>query len=456
MGHYRAATSKDENIMKLLTRILTFLVLLGLIAGCASSTAGDDSNGSQDQGDSSMNGQGSPSQDDMAVSNLSYDSNPNIPPETVSELVVGNTDFTFDLYRALAADPGNLFLSPYSISMALAMTYAGAAGDTQAQMAETLHFSLPQDQLHSTFNQLTLTLLSRSELPEGEGFKFNIANALWAQQGYAFLDDYLDVLARSYDAGIHLVDFIAATEEARQRINTWVADQTEDKIKDIIPEGALTAATRLVLTNAIYFNAAWASTFEEEATQTETFTDLEGTQHETPMMRQISYFLYTDADGVTVVEMPYVGGQMSMVMLMPPLDQFQAFEGSLDAERLQSVLDDMVSTNIHLSMPLFEFESEFGLSQTLAALGMPNAFSTEADFSGMDGGQDLFLQSVLHKAFISVDEEGTEAAAATAVVVGATALEEEPIQVSFDHPFIFLIRDRETGAILFIGRLLQP
>lgn len=445
-------------MMKLLTRISTLLVVLGLMAGCASSIPADDRDDSDDQGDPSMtDGEtGTPSQGDIAASSLEYDANPNIPSETVMDLVGGNTQFTFDLYRALADNQENLFLSPYSISMALAMTYAGADGDTQSQMAETLHFTQSQELLHPAFNQLTRTLLSRSELPEGDGFKLNIANALWGQRGYAFLDSFLDSLARHYGAGIHLVDFIAATDEARQRINEWVADETEDKIRNIIPEGALNVDTRLVLTNAIYFNAAWLSPFEEAATQSNIFMGLDGTQFETPMMTQSGYFQYANSDGVTAVEMRYIGGQMSMVLLMPPVDQFRAFEDSVDTQQLQALLDSLNATNIRLSMPVFEFESEFALSQTLSALGMPSAFSSEADFSGMDGSQDLFLQNVLHKAFISVDEEGTEAAAATAVVVGATALEQEPIQVSFDHPFIFIIRDRETGAILFIGRLLQP
>lgn len=440
-------------MFRFLSIIFACMLILGLVAGCAGS--GPDSDQPPSQEDQS-GGSGSSSQRDLAASSVDYDTEPNVPAETVSNLVQGNTAFAFDLYQALSDSPGNLFLSPYSISMALAMTYAGARGETEQQMGETLHFDLPQEQLHPAFNQLTLALLSRSELPEGDGFKLNIANALWGQRGYAFLDDYLDVLGRNYAAGIHLVDFIAATDEARQRINDWVADQTEDKIRNIIPEGALNANTRLVLTNAIYFNAAWASPFEEGATQPEEFTGLDGSQSSTPMMRQTGYFLYSASEGVVAVEIPYVGGQMSMVLIMPPAREFQAFEDSLDADRLQELLVGLSSTNIHLMLPVFEFESEIGLSQTLTAMGMPNAFGEQADFSGMDGSLDLFIQNVLHKAFISVDEEGTEAAAATAIIVGVTSLGEEPVEVRFDHPFIFLIRDNETGAILFLGRLLQP
>jgi serpin B len=429
---------------------LALLVVLGLVTSCAVQPS-DQANPTDDEIDG-----GVPSQGELASSSLDYDTQPNVPVDVVNRLAQGNTSFAFDLYQQLNDNPGNLFLSPYSISLALAMTYAGAASETERQMAETLHFTLPQEQLHSAMNQLTLTLLSRADLPEGEGFQLNIANALWGQQGYTFLDSYLDLLARDYNSGIHLVDFITASEEARQRINAWVADQTEDKIKNIIPEGALTAVTRLVLTNAIYFNAAWASQFEEEATQPETFTALDGTQSSTPLMRQTAYYPYANNDGVVTVEIPYVGGQLSMLLIMPPQDEFQAFEDSLDEARLEQFLNGLESTNIRLMLPSFEFRSEFSLAQSLSDLGMPVAFSDQADFSGIDGSQDLFLQEVLHKAFISVDEEGTEAAAATAIIIGATSLGEEPIEVRFDHPFIFLIRDQDTGSILFIGRLIQP
>lgn len=426
------------------------LIVLALLAGCGG--AGQD----QDNPPGTEQGSRSPSQGDLAASSLDYETEPNVPAETITNLAQANSAFAFDLYRALREEPGNLLLSPYSISVALGMLYAGADGETERQMAETLHFALTQDQLHSALNQLTLTLEGRAELPEGEGFQLHITNALWGQSGYAFLDAYLDVLARHYNAGINLVDFIGATEEARLVINDWVAEQTEDRIKDIIPEGALSTNTRLVLTNAIYFNAAWASPFEEEATQPEAFTSLDGQQTTTPMMRRTGYYPYTAADGMIMVEIPYIGGQLSMLLLMPPVEEFQSFEASLEEARLTQLLESLESTNLQLMLPSFEFEAEFSLAQYLSAMGMPDAFGVEADLSGIDGTQDLFLQNVLHKAFISVDEEGTEAAAATAIVVGATSLGEEPIEVRFDHPFIFLIRDKETGTILFIGRLIQP
>jgi serpin B len=437
---------------KQLSLTLALLMMLGLLTGCGSAGQPQDpTNPPENAGDD-----GSAPQGELAVSSLNYDSQPNIPAETVHTLVQGNTTFAFDLYQALNDQPDNLFLSPYSISLALAMTYAGAASETERQMGDTLHFALPQDQLHSAFNQLTLTLLSRAEVPEGDGFQLNIANALWGQRGYAFVQDYLDRLAQNYNAGIHLVDFVGQTEEARKIINDWVAEQTEEKIKNIIPDGALTTDTRLVLTNAIYFNAAWASPFQEQATQPETFTALDGSQSSTPMMRQTGYYPYASADGVITVEIPYVGGQLSMLLIMPPQDQFQAFESALDEVRLDELLTGLESTNIQLMLPTFEFESEFSLAQALSDLGMPIAFSSEADFSGIDGSQDLFLQDVLHKAYIAVDEEGTEAAAATAVIIGLTSIGDEPIEVRFDHPFIFLIRDNETGTILFIGRLVNP
>ena len=294
---------------------LAFVLTLGLLAGCA----GENQPMDQDNPPDSDSDGRAPFQGDVAASSLNYETEPDVPADLVNNLAQGNTSFAFDLYQLLKDSPNNLFLSPYSISLALAMTYAGAGGETERQMSETLHYTLPQDQLHSAFNQLTVTLLSRAELPEGEGFQLNIANAIWGQRGYVFMNNYLDLLARNYNAGVNLVDFIGASEDARQRINAWVADQTEDKIKNIIPEGALTVNTRLVLTNAIYFNAAWVSPFQEEATQPETFTALDGAQSTTPMMRQIGYYPYSSTDGVLLVEIPYVGEQLSMLLLLSKL-----------------------------------------------------------------------------------------------------------------------------------------
>ncbi len=384
---------------------------------------------------------------------------PDVAASDLTELVDGNTAFAFDLYQSLSNRDGNLFFSPYSISLALAMTYAGARGETEQQMAETLHFILSQEALHPAFNALDQELASRGEGAQGtdeEGFRLNIVNAIWGQKNYKFLDEFLDVLAENYGAGLRLLDFINAAEDSRITINDWVSDQTEDRIKDLIPQGVIDEDTRMVLTNAIYFNAAWLNPFQKESTQDGTFYLLDGTEVTLPMMSQIESLGYTKGDGYQAVELPYDGSELSMVILLPDNGEFETFEGSLDAELVNKITSDLKDKQIALTMPKFEFESEFSLAEALAAMGMPIAFSGAADFSGMTGTHELTIADVLHKAFISVDEAGTEAAAATAVVMKLTAIPEEPVRVTIDHPFVFMIRDIETGAILFVGRILNP
>jgi serpin B len=376
-------------------------------------------------------------------------------------LVEGNTAFALDLYQFLAAQQGedNLFYSPYSISLALAMTYAGARGETGAQMADALHFTLSQDALHPAFNALDQELAQRGEGAEGkddEGFRLNIANAIWGQRDYEFLELFLDVLATNYGAGLRVLDFSGAPEESRLTINDWVSEETEGRIENLIPQGTIDPLTRLVLTNAIYFNAAWAHPFQEEATQDGPFTLLDGSEVTVPMMHQTESFGYARGEGYRAVELPYDGRELSMVILLPDREGFASFEESLDGERLQAIVEALTVRQVDLTMPQFEFDARFSLNKALQALGMPAAFSGGADFSGMTGSKDLFISDVLHKAFVSVDEEGTEAAAATAVVMKLSAVAEEPVTVAVDHPFVFLIRDIQTGAILFVGRVVDP
>jgi serpin B len=394
-----------------------------------------------------------------AKSDLDREVSPQVESSDLEKLVGGNSAFAFDLYQALREEEGNLFYSPYSISLALAMTYAGARGETEAQMAETLQFLLPQEKLHPTFNALDLDLASRGEgvdEEQGEAFRLSIANSIWGQQDYEFLSDFLDTLALNYGAGLRLVDFAKATEEARQLINQWVEDQTEEKIKDLIPEGALNSLTRLVLANAIYFKAGWVYPFDEGNTQEGLFYLLDGSEVSANFMFQVEEFNYAKGEGYQAVELPYVGWNTSMVILLPEIDRFESFEASLSSNRVAEILADLHMQNIQLKMPKFEYESDYGLSDILAEMGMPSAFDSDADLSGMDGTKMLFIQDILHKAFVSVDEEGTEAAAATAVIVGLKALPEQPVEVTVDHPFIFMIRDMETGTILFLGRVMNP
>lgn len=376
----------------------------------------------------------------------------------IDSLVDGNSAFAFDLYQQLIDNAENLFYSPYSISVALAMTYAGARGETAQEIADILHFYLSQDRLHPAFNWLDIELDKRGEGAEGkddEGFRLNIINAIWGQENYVFLDDFLDVLAENYGAGLRILDFIKSTEESRKTINEWVNQQTEGRIEELIPQGAIDAATRLVLTNAIYFNAAWMYPFDEKNTVDGDFSLLNSDTVIVPMMYQTELFNYMKGNNYQVVELPYDGNELSMLLIMPDEGSFSSFEQSLDNELVDNIISELETSQVVLSMPKFEFKSEIGLKQILNDMGMPTAFSDMADFSGMTGNRDLFIGDVLHEAFVSVDEAGTEAAAATAVIMKLTAAE-ETVTMSLNHPFIFLIRDIKTGTVLFVGRVLNP
>ena len=385
------------------------------------------------------------------------------PSATASELanvVNGNRTFAFDLYRALAAGDGNLFFSPHSISLALAMGYAGARGETERQMADTLHFLLPQERLHVSFNTLELQLASSGRTPDGEyaGFRLNVANAVWGQKGYGFLEEFLDVLEENYGAGVRPLDFAGAPEESRLAINDWVAEQTEDRIRDLIPPEVIDQDTRLVLTNAVYFNALWLHTFEESSTHTRPFYLLDGGEVAVPMMSESALFGYARGEGYQAVDLPYNGSELSMTILLPDEGRFREFEDSIDAALMRSILAEIKAQPVSLTMPRFEFESEFRLDETLKNLGMPDAFNEEnANWSGIDGrscpGSCLVVDAVVHKAFVSVDEKGTEAAAVTGVQWKAIGQLLPRIKVTVDRPFIFLIQDGATDAILFLGRM---
>ncbi len=379
-------------------------------------------------------------------------------------LVDGNSAFAFDLYHALRGQDGNLFYSPHSISLALAMTYAGSEGRTASQMADTLRFSLPGGELHPAFNALDQELASRGtdvQIRDGEGFKLNIVNAVWGQQGHPFREAFLDVLAESYGAGVRSADFKAAPEESRIAINDWVAESTEDRIRDLIPPDVISSLTRMVLTNAIYFNASWTYPFNEASTRQHPFHLLDDTAIDVPMMRTSEDFGYAAGDGYQAVDLPYVGHEMSMTVIVPDSGRFREFEESLDAALVERVIAGLRFRRVTLDLPRFEFESKFRLGETLKAMGMTDAFdSASSDFSGMDGRsciagdpECLFVREVVHKAFVSVDEAGTEAAAATAVMMQIESAPPDPVSVTVDRPFIFLIRDMATEAVLFVGRV---
>lgn len=401
--------------------------------------------------------------DDSAIvrSDRARISSPQVKDEDLAQAVAGNTAFAVDLYQAIRTEPGNLFFSPHSISTALAMTYAGAEGSTETQMKDTLHFGVAEPALHAAFNKLDLALSSRGENAEatdGKAFRLRITNAIWGQKDYTFLPTFLDALAENYGAGLRVLDFQNAAESARQTINGWVEDETEGKIKDLLPERSIRNSTRLVLTNAIYFNAAWRDPFPEDATQPGTFHLVDGGQVSVPMMKQDSrVYRYDAGDGYQAVELPYDGNELSMVVMVPDEGTFGDFEAAWNTDKISAVLDRLGGAEVTLTMPKFRFEFPLGLKEVLMGMGMADAFEgLSADFSGINGRRDLYISDVLHKAFVAVDEKGTEAAAATAVIVGEVSLPPGPFTVVLDRPFLFLIRDLQTGAILFVGRVVNP
>jgi serpin B len=386
-------------------------------------------------------------------SDLSRDKQPQVSSAELGQLVEGNTDFAVEVYRR--AGQGNLFLSPYSISTALAMTYAGAAGATATQMATALSFKLPEAKLHAAFNALDLALAARAAAAKGDTIPFRLttANSIWGQEGWSFEAPFLDTLAVNYDAGLRLRDFKADPEAARAEINGWVEDRTNDRIKDLIAEGVITTATRLVLTNAIYFSAAWANPFEASETADRPFFVGGDAQVNVPSLHQRTGYSYAQGAGYRAAELPYDGGELSMVVIEP--DDLAAFEAGLTGARLREITASLRGYDVDLTLPKFKLEAPLALKDILKDLGMVDAFEGAADFSRIDGARDLLITDVVHKGFINVDERGTEAAAATAVIVGDTALPES-VTLVVDRPFLFFIRDRPTGAILFVGRVVDP
>lgn len=373
-------------------------------------------------------------------------------PDDARAVAKGSNVFALRVFGELAKGEGNLFFSPYSISSALAMTYAGARGGTATQMAEALAFSLPPERLNPALSGLMAGLNAK-----GKPYELHVANALWGQTRYPFAPAFLQTIKTHFGGGFREVDFIddAKREQARLMINAWTEEQTANKIKDLIAQGVLSNLSRLVLTNAIYFKGRWARQFEASATQSMPFT-VSGTQKvAVPMMRQTGPFGYARDGGVQILELPYAGGDLSMIVLLPAASSSVEKLREALPQQLDGWLAAISPEEVEVYLPRFKLEQRFLLNEPLIALGMADAFSdTAADFSGMraDGGKDLYISKVIHKAFVDVNEVGTEAAAATAVVMGTKSVQMTPV-FKADHPFLFLIRDVRTGTILFMGRL---
>jgi serpin B len=372
-------------------------------------------------------------------------------------LVAGNTQFALDLYARLKSGDGNLFFSPYSISTCLAMTWAGARGNTASQMAGALHLQGSPALVHSQFADLQKQL---NAVQAKKKVALNIANGLWAQKDHPFLPAFFKIATDDYASQIRQADFHTAAEATRLEINNWVSAKTADRIQDLIPPGAVDGDTRLVLVNAIYFKGRWDTPFKKSKTRPAPFKTESGRSVTEPFMHETEWFGYAETNGLQLLELTYAGGDLSMVVLLPAeTSSFKEFEDSLTAKNLDLWLRQSRGSKVEVFLPKFRLTEEFSLGDTLAAMGITEAFTSNADFSGMDGGRDLFISAVIHKAFVEVNEEGTEAAAATGAVAVASAVRIEPMDVPVfraDHPFVFLIRDTHSGSILFLGRFAGP
>jgi serpin B len=376
----------------------------------------------------------------------------------LQKVVADNSAFAFDLYQKLRGNRGNLFFSPYSISTALAMTYAGARGQTEKEMAQVLHFSLDQDPLHSSFSQLQSHL---NTIQNKGHIKLSTANSLWCQRDYHLLHSFLNLNRKHYGAGLNFVDFAGKTETSRTAINTWVENETQQKIKELIKPGVISSLTRLVLCNAIYFKGHWFRQFEEARTKEQDFYVTPQKIVEVPMMSQEENFRLKDFDKFSAIELPYEGNDLSMIIFLPKeIGGLAEFERNLTYDSARAWIDELIGSyksRVLVSVPRFKVICELGLSKILFDMGMYSAFTiAKADFSGMTGNKELFIDKVVHKAFVEVNEEGTEAAAATSVIVGLTSTPPPPPTFRADHPFVFLIRDTQTGSILFVGRVSDP
>jgi serpin B len=381
---------------------------------------------------------------------------PDIAEERVEELALGNNAFAFDVYRAEGGD-GNLVFSPYSISLAFSMAYAGARGETEEQTAGVLNY-LPQETQHPAFNLLERRISGLGE--EGgdagpaEPFRLNIANAAWGQRGYRFEEAYMRTLAGHYGAGLRALDF-GRPEEASEEIKAWISSETQGRIEDLVSPEFLDPATRLVLANAVYFKASWLSRFYERETRNGSFALLDGGEASFPLMRQEMDLPYAEGDGYQAVRLPYEGEKVDMLVLLPKAGRFEEVEGRLNAGFLEDVDQGLRPRYVGLTLPRFDFETDLELPKLLKQMGLTSPFGPGADFSGMTGEKDLFVSDALHRANIAVDERGTEAAAATVLGMAESGAP-ETVEMIVDGPFFFAITERDTGTILFLGRVTDP
>lgn len=388
-------------------------------------------------------------------------SSPDLPdsqiPSELRPVVEGNTAFALELYARLKDNKGNLFLSPYSVSSALAIAYRGAEGTTEQQMAETLHFPLDQDECHAGMAKLRKALISANRR---RGIELNVANGLWLQKGYEFRDDFVRFAKRDYGADVEFVDFVApaSRDAVRKEINAWIELHTKHLIKNMVTGRMLSPETRLMIVNAIYFKGEWASRFDKAETKPGQFWVSATESVEAPMMQQENLFRFADEEALQLLELPYKKHDLSMIILLPKeRDGLAAVEKQLTSDNLSGWLGHLWSWTVDVRLPKLNIRSTFSLTPTLVAMGMPDAFEQSlADFAGMTPKRPFCITGVKHTALVEVDEEGTVAAAVTTTGGGCHAGPPPRTTFHADHPFIFLIRDNRTGTILFLGRVLDP
>jgi serpin B len=389
----------------------------------------------------------------VVQSNLARVTAPVVSADDASTLASDNLGFAIDLYKALGTSSGNLIFSPASISTALAMAYAGASTTTATEMATTLHFTLPPARLHRAFDALDLALTMTRGSSASNAFALEITNAAWGQRGFPFLPAYLDLLAQDYGAGLRIVDFAAAPEPSRTAINRWVSEQTEQRIPQLLAAGSIDSSTRLVLTDAVFFHGDWLNPFDPNSQMGPFHAD--GGDVSVAMMSREGFAPVWSGTGWMAATLPYVGGTTSMVVIVPDRGTFATFEAGLTAGKVALILGAQASVGT-VVMPRFRFSTATSLKKTLSMMGMPEAFGGAADFSGIDGVRDLEISDVVHQADIDVDEKGTTAAAATAVVVHDTSAMVTGNDLIVDRAFLFLIRHDPTSALLFAGRVTDP
>jgi serpin B len=380
----------------------------------------------------------------------------NTPPDSQMAFdgrIADNNELAFKMYGLLDASDDNLLISPHSIVIAMGMVYAGAKDKTHAEMAEALYFDPRQDVFHPALKALNDQLAT----DESSVTELVIANGFWGRTGLTYLQSYLDVLTDYYDAAIEPMDFAKHPEESREAINLWISEQTKGFIPELLPPGMVHNLTLFVLANTIYFEAKWSSQFDPEGTDLSAFTRLDGTENMVPMMHGTKGLQFCVGDGYRAVAMPYKGGEYSMVLVLPDEGEFKRFERELDSQLLGTIMNQFELASVNVSLPKFSFRSKFNLISLLESLGMREAFTPRADFSGMDGVDDgvPILDFVVHETFISVHEFGTTAAAATAAGGAGTSVV-QPVEFHAERPFIFAIRHDATGTILFLGRVLDP